>query len=163
MYVFSKRILVLCIHWFIVKILRERMTQWKHVTIRFRTVSDQCILCLTRSKIQHEQGFSSAGIGFTIWYTRYCFLALIKLKEKKCHSTKWYIGCSQQFYFKGGIWPRNTQKYMHFNRNALNSGPTLHGFVPMWPFFVFHFSGKMFVPPPPFRHRAKLLVRACLF
>ena len=60
-------------------------------------------------KNQREQGYStSAVIGFLIWYTRYCFLALIK--EKKCHSTKWYIGCSQQFYFKEEIRPRNTPK-----------------------------------------------------
>ena len=59
MHVFSKRILVLCIHWFIVKILRERMTQWKHVTtsIRFQTDSDQRILWLTRRKIQREDRY----------------------------------------------------------------------------------------------------------
>ena len=57
MHVFSMRGLVLCIHWFIVKILRGRMTQWKHMTLRFRTVSDQCILWLTRRKIQREQGY----------------------------------------------------------------------------------------------------------
>ena len=113
-----KGILVLCIHWFIVKILIERMTQWKHVTIRFRTVSDQCFLWWTQRKIQHEQGYStSAGIGFLIWYTRYCFLVLIK--EKKCHSTKWYIGCSQQIQFKEEIQPRYTPKIQAFEWKTL--------------------------------------------
>ena len=114
--------------------LRERITQWKHVTtcIRFRTVSDQRILFLIRRKIQHEQRyFTAAVIGFLIWYTSYCFLALIRniatnvasMFTRTCQLSWRHLDCRDVIKICGQLWSQEPL-YMKF----LASFPKIYRF-----------------------------------